>query len=250
MENFMKNIIFIFVLLLLSAYYFFFKQKTAHPFLVAAGNGNLDQVKYYIENEGIDINYTQDPFGTAIGQASLSGYIDIVHYLIKRGADTSIKTLSGKTALFNATMRPNRSRLIKLLLESNIDVNAVDNDGGTALFNATLLKNNLETIKLLIENSASVNHVSNNGGTPLLNAAIGADLETVKYLLENGAKIVAGNNQIRPLHAAAEHGDLALVKLLVAQGDDPHAQMTGGAKPIDLARANQHGEVVQYLERL
>ena len=83
-----------------------------------------------------------------------------------------------------------------------------------------------------------------------LNAAVLADRKIVAYLIEHGAKSAVGANQAMPLHAAAERGDLAIVKLLVGRGDDHNVVMNNNVKPVDLARTNQHGEVVQFLERL
>ncbi len=251
----MKTTFVLFVLVIavstLSILYFMkYKKVLAHPMLIASNLGNLDQVKHFIENEGIDVNYLQEPFGTALHQAALGGYIEVVHYLITSGADVNAKLINGNTPLFNASLRGNRDHLIKLLLEHGAEVQHADNDGVTALFNAVTIKKNLKTIKLLVEAGADVNRVANNGGTPLLNAAILADRKAVAYLIEHGAKSVTGANQTMPLHVAAERGNLAIVKLLVDRGDYHNVVMKNNIKPVDLARTNQHGEVVQFLERL
>lgn len=62
---------------------------------IAANAGQLETVKYFVE-QGADLNY-QHPISknTALHLAALNNYPEIVKYLIEKGADKNIKLKAG-----------------------------------------------------------------------------------------------------------------------------------------------------------
>ena len=90
------------------------------------------------------------------------------------------------------------------------------------------------------------------GATPLHEAATHSGLEVIRLLLERGADASAQDDRSRtPLHNAMtdEYGeyiaDLEKVQLLLAFGADPTAANDGGRTPCDLAR--QDDEAIRAL---
>ncbi len=66
--------------------------------------------------------------------------------------------------------------------------------------------------------------------TPL-HAVRGAGVDAARYLLEHGANVNAidsDRQRLTPLHGRAEHGDVAMVSLLLAHGADMHAESCMG----------------------
>ena len=71
----------------------------------------------------------------------------------------------------------------------------------------------------------------------------------LKQALSSGADVnEKSDGDYTPLHGAAENGVLENVKLLIASGADVTAQLTDGKTPLDLAKAQGHAGVVEYLE--
>jgi ankyrin repeat protein len=80
-----------------------------------------------------------------------------------------------------------RHSVIKILVESGVNINIVDELGMTPLSYAVYRKS-FRICKLLIECGANINHRNNYGITPLTEAAKRNYPEIVKLLLESGAK--------------------------------------------------------------
>jgi len=60
---------------------------------------NLNEVKRLIEDEGENVN-AQSPDGeTALMVAAYGGFLNIVKYLVERGANVNATTLNGSTVL-------------------------------------------------------------------------------------------------------------------------------------------------------
>lgn len=99
----------------------------------------------------------------------------------------------GKTAFMYACAFGNIES-VKLLLEANVDVNAVDVCGGNALMYACI-NGETEVVKLLLEANADVNVVDCYGRTPLKIAEEYGHTEIVEllnkpnnYIMFNGQK--------------------------------------------------------------
>lgn len=88
--------------------------------------------------------------------------------------------------------------------------------------------------------------------TPLIVAATANHHEVVKVLLGAGAAVdfVAGESGITALHMAAEHGNKAMVEMLLAADAGPSCATVAerhGLKPVELAAGGSHREIVELL---
>ena len=71
----------------------------------------------------------------------------------------------------------------------------------------------------------------------------------LKQALASGAEVnEKSDGDYTPLHGAAENGVLENVKLLIASGADVTAQLTDCKTPLDIAKAQGHAGVVEYLQ--
>ena len=84
---------------------------------------------------------------------------------------------------------------------------------------------------------------------PLHHAAQAGDLETARQLLDDGARVdaTAYGPAWTPLHLAAREGHLAMVQLLVAQGARVDRADRAGDRPVDLAA--EHPDVEAFLRQ-
>lgn len=210
----------------------------------ATAENHADAVRF-LASSGADVN----------GRAALLTFE-------RRRSGQSILPLGNWTPLMYAA-RENALAAGKVLIESRADLNAVDPDGATALVIA-IINANYDFAAMLLEAGADPNLVDTSGMGALYAAidmhrlAVGHGrpnphpsgdldaLDIVKQLLEHGAdpnaklskpiiqrQHTAGDFTLgegaTPLLRAAKSGDIAVVKLLLAAGADPHHKMPNGA---------------------
>lgn len=86
-----------------------------------ARHGNLEMLKYLVENKGADLHAEDE---RALRVASQNGHLDIVKYLVERGADVH--------AMFEGALRFAAERghqdVVNYLLSKGADPNALDED--------------------------------------------------------------------------------------------------------------------------
>jgi ankyrin repeat protein len=177
-------------------------QHYTRPIFCAAICGNLEIIKFLVEN-GADVNVKDFLFGkTPLFDAAHNGRLGIVKYLIENGADVNVKAYSGETPL----CRTIGLDVIKYLVKNGADVN-VKSDAvavtplSYAIYNSDFIYDVdnvsfscLKIVKYLVENGADVNLKDTSGKTPLFVATFRDDLEVIKYLVKNGADVNAKNN--------------------------------------------------------
>ncbi len=88
-----------------------------------------------------------------------------------------------------------------------------------------------------------------NDPKPLHQAAQSGDIAAAKELIADGANVnaTAYGPAWTPLHLAARDGHLAVVKLLVAHGAKVNTKDRAGDRPLDLA--TEHPEVSDFLRQ-
>jgi ankyrin repeat protein len=218
------------------------------PLLLAITHANVDVVKYLVER-GADISVT-DEYGEApLFDAVCSGNLGVVKYLVEeKGLNVNIKANDGTTPLFKAAAWSGKLEVVKYLVEKGADVNAKDNNGETPLFDAALF-GKLDVVKYLVGKGADVNAKNNDGRTPIHFAAKNSNVDVVKFLVEKGADVNAKNNDgwTPILVAALNNSNVDVVKFLIEKGADVNTKNQYGTTPLYLATQEGHLEVVKYL---
>ena len=85
--------------------------------MYAANNGYLEIVKYLID-KGADIDNENRGGDTALVYASENGHFDVVKYLIEKGSDV----IKHSNALWYASKNCHKE-IVKLLIDSGADIN-------------------------------------------------------------------------------------------------------------------------------
>ncbi|KAI1199259.1 ankyrin repeat-containing domain protein [Nemania serpens] len=137
---------------------------------------------------------------------------------------------SGKTALWMACEKSNE-KMVKFLLDNKADPNISSTKNQTPLQVAVEMRssegsrkrqvNRLRIIEMLLEGGADSNQGDNLGNTPLHTAAAHEDLDVVKLLLQPDYKTrvdLPGRHGQTPVAAAAERRHISVVKELVSHG--------------------------------
>ena len=162
-------------------------------------------------------------------------------------------------AVLRAAATEGHAGIVRLLLQHDIELNAVDINGATALAIASGY-GHVTVMNLLLQHGASVNRKDAEGETPLLKAAWGGHLEGIKLLLQYGTSINQSDSEgMTALHFAARKGNPVTVRFLLQEGADVH-RMTGhgvaycvdypmlsGATPLHMAAWRGHWSILRDL---
>lgn len=152
--------------------------------------GNLKGVRDILENEDIDITSTDDFGDTALHAAAISGKVEVMDYLISRGANINSKVHSnipgkdGTTPIF-CTVIKGHIDATKILLNKGADTGVVVNKFD--LLDASIESNNPQLIDLILGLGYCINRHNLRGETPLAYSLEHNKDEAIKLLLEKGA---------------------------------------------------------------
>ena len=188
-----------------------FDSKTALHY--AAREGNLDICQILV-SYGAQVNCLTSKKWTPLHLATFNNQTGVAKYLLRNGADHSLRDRFDKTALHYAAEEGNLD-ICQILLSYGVQVNC---DSKTALHYAAV-EGNLDICQILVSYGAQVNCLTSNKWTPLHLATIRNETGVAKYLLRNGA-----DHSLRDrfgktaLHYAAERGNLDVFKLLILNG--------------------------------
>jgi ankyrin repeat protein len=175
-----------------------------------------------VSDTDVDINESNLACWTALDTASEKGYLDIVQFLLEKGATVT------KQCLWLASYKGHLD-IVKLLLEK-------DTEGKDVALSVASGQGNLEVVRLLVKHGASVNTEDKQGQRPLQSASSEGHLEVVQFLLENGARITEGC-----LWLASYKGHLDIVKLLLEKDTE------GKVAALSVASGQGNLELVKFL---
>ena len=182
--------------------------------LVASAKGDLDSVKYSIEALHTPIDYSDPEFHrTPLYRAAGFGRLEVVKYLVTKGANTECATIEDVTPLYIASQQ-----------------------------------GYIEVVKFLVENGANIEAPQKDSARPLYIACHNGHFDIVEYLINQGADIEATENEgATPLHAAAEEGNLQIVQLLCKHGAKISPRDIYGYSPLDIAFRNGYHNICDFL---
>ncbi len=191
---------------------------------------------------------------TALVFAARQGDLESARILVDAGADVNQTTRYGWTPLLTATQN-RHYKLASYLLEQGANPNIANKGGWNPLYIATDNRNieggdypvrapdmdHLEFIKILLDRGANVNaRICGAESTPAQCKGDSTETRTIftmQWLYEDGAT---------PFLRAAQSGDVALMRLLLAHGADPKITTTNGDTALMVAAGIGWVEGVTY----
>lgn len=220
------------------------------PLMYAASTGNIELCKLLIDN-GAKINQVDINKDHALNWATYYGYVNIMHLLIEKGADLTMKSKHGtavdvalrlwhhdsvaqpfKNTLLARRLSKSENKLIKAVLNNNLtlvskllkkelDVDTTD-ELGTPILQHAAQQGNYQMVKLFIDHKANLNAFNRVGQTPLAWAARYGHLSIAELLLRSGANINAAGDmyKLTPLIASAVNGNVSMAALLIENNAD------------------------------
>ncbi len=220
-----------------------------------------------------------------IEQAADKGWVQVIDYLLKRGARADLQTTHGRTPLHIAA-EAGHLAVVERLMQQGVGLNSLDNNGRTALFIAcesgftgvaaalmregadvnvpgrstvTDVRRTKPLSPLVVAKAEISRHLLHRGALPdgppdseppIVTA--GGDTEKLELLLAHKAKPGVTNSVGETaLHYAVEAGNLANVRRLLALGLNPNARDASGKPVIEpTSRSFIPGQHATYWEVL
>ena len=198
----------------------------------------------------------QSPFKD-IFEAAANGTSQDVEYFIKSGVNVNVRSdvYHSKTPLFLAAEHNPNIEVVKYLVSRGADVNAKTHTLEHTLLHFAVQNPNLEIVRYFVSQGADVNAKNTAGYAPIHEVARhNPNVEVLKYLVSQGANVNTRNDGgATPLHLAAEGhprnvDNVEAVRYLVSQGADVNARNNNGGTPLDSARDRKYTRIVTYLE--
>ena len=175
------------------------KEDKQHELRRAAGDGRIDDVKKYLNDDIVDVNW-RDKWGrTALYSACMYDHRDVAELLLDHGADINA-TYYGCTPLMLVSSKGDAS-ITKLLLDRGCNVNAISNCDGTALHFACR-QGSTESVKELLAHGADTSIKKSNGMTPMDEAhhsnqqAVIDLLDSIKDVKSGMSELTASNTKV------------------------------------------------------
>jgi len=152
-----------------------------------AHSGQVGSLTFLLDHEGLDIeSRTQENNDTALHVASSMGHIDCIRLLLDRKPSMiQLTNLQGHTPLHLAQ---SNVEVVRYLIERGADVMCGDITGDTPLHIAAM-ENEVASIAYLLSCGVDVNILNHDGGTPLHCAADEKQRDATACLIELGADV-------------------------------------------------------------
>jgi ankyrin repeat protein len=207
-------------------------------FLDAIKKGNSARVSELLKQNPELIKASTKNGTTPVLLAVYARHPDIAESLLAAGI---------KPNIFEAAATSRLERVRELLKGNPELVKAYSPDGWTALH---LSFGNLEIVKLLLDSGADINAVSKNGfsATPLQGAAAFKAIDLAQLLIVRGANVnCRGEQGGSPLHEAAGNGQIEFARLLLDHGANVNAKDDNGKTPLTVALEYKQIEMAKFL---
>ncbi|HBY06100.1 TPA: hypothetical protein DEG75_04110 [Candidatus Dependentiae bacterium] len=123
------------------------KKTVPQEFFDAAKTGDLNKLKYYIENQGVNSNSQDSYRNTVLHYACEKNHELIIHYLINKKATLNIPGFNGNQALYNVCRYGSLATFNRFTSSKTIDFSHID-----PYFYAAIQGDNLEILLHLFQN--------------------------------------------------------------------------------------------------
>ncbi|MDF1794932.1 MAG: ankyrin repeat domain-containing protein [Coxiellaceae bacterium] len=223
------------------------------PLICVAANGNVEVAEYLLAN-GAKLELTDSRGDTAFHIAVKRNPVgvELLEKLWLSGMDIDkgeSGLFAGRTPLMHAAMNAN-VEVMDYLLAKGADITVADGNGDTAFNYAFWSKH--ESVELLEKLSYPGQDINRGPFTPLMHAAANGNVEVMDYLLANGADLTktdrcgrtAFGNAVRHNHLNPEQ-----LEKLWSPAEDINSNQPGSSSitPLMNAASESNVEVVDYL---
>jgi len=199
-------------------------------------------------DDGIDVNYKYDDYGFGLNYAIEMWFEDIACMLIDAGAKVYFKNKNGLTPLLQAT-KYRFTKLVEKLVTFKKVINDTDSNRNTALHYAVNGIHVQKIINILIDSGININARNKHGQTAFFNAVASRDTEIVKLMLGTGAYVDVEDDKGLTLlnHAINCNCPVIIIRLLIRCGINVNCQNKFGETVLNNAIKLKNLDIINEL---
>ncbi|KAF5008332.1 hypothetical protein FDECE_5375 [Fusarium decemcellulare] len=211
-------------------------------------DGEVEEVVKMLFDSKAEVYMPGDMGSTLLHCASSArGCVNIMRLLLDSGADPNAVTAEDEQSPLHVASRQGHVDAAELLLQKGAVVDVVSRTYDTPLYVASD-RGHDGVVKLLLENGADASVQVGIGWAPLHTAAYDGYIAVIRHLVEHGAELDARTKEgWTPLHFASTKGWAGTAKVLVDHGADINAKEGSGWTPFALALRKGHTNVAKVL---
>lgn len=206
-------------------------------------------IKYLLSIKGNDVNKLTHDGRTYIFWAAYRGNIEIMEYLLKKGAKTNIFDDKGYSALnFAASSGQGNTKVYDLLIAKGINPKKdVDHDGANALLLVAPHDKDFKLINYFISKGLDINSTDANGNTAFNYAAKMGNVATLKTLVEKGVKYTDNAMILASQGGRGTSNTLEVYQYLETLNINPNAIGENGVNVLHaIVRKEKQGEIIRH----
>ncbi len=215
------------------------------PLMAAARGRKVDMLRWLLA-KGAPTTGADKTGRTALHYACENGDLESARALLDKGAPVNVAQKRGFTPLHLAAKSGNVA-LLELLLARKAKINSLVHARYNALGFACMQANQ-DAALLLLERGADWRVRAKVGHAPIVHAAWYGQTETVRRMIAKGANVNSrGAWEMTPLVAAATGQREETIRFLVEAGADVNARTVDGINAVNLAAGKNMTESVRLL---
>lgn len=168
-----------------------FNRMSFDPVVLAINSdASAEALKYLLDQPGNDVNKLTHDARTYLHWAASKGNVEIMEYLIAKGAKANIQDSHGTTALnFAASAGQQDTKVYDLCLANGADLKKdVSTEGANALLLAVASDKDFKVTDYFVSKGLSLNSTDAKGNNAFSYAARSGNIDMLKALLKKGVK--------------------------------------------------------------
>ena len=172
-------------------------------------------------DHGANVNATNHKNQTALMIACLKGTVDVLHILLKAGADPNIIDIYSNTCIHDVVTLRYGDEVLQTIINHGADVEATNKENETALMLACY-DGNVAAVSILL-NAGAEPSITDKSGHTCLHKAVWLDCnkEIIQAIIDHGADVNATNKMDQTsLMIACLDGNADAIKLLLNAGTE------------------------------
>jgi len=221
------------------------------PLQMAAEAGNLEMIDFLI-SKGADPNHRDARGITPLHEAVINGHVEATKLLLDKGADVDLQTTDGlensdtrEASSLHLAVIFGRVEILPVIFEKNVFTARRNKDGYTPVMIA-IKENHTTMLDTLLSKGASVEN-DVDYVKPLDLALEKKDYELATKLIEHGANVDHVNRKDEtPLILSIENNDLKSIKLLLDNGANVEG-VENGEDPLQYALDRLNADAIELL---
>lgn len=208
-----------------------------------------DAVKYLLSIKGNEVNKITHDQRTYIFWAAYKGNIELMEYLISKGAKTNLHDDKGYSILnFAASTGQTNLKVYDLCIAKGINPKKdLDLEGANALLLAAPHDKDFILINYFISKGLSINSTDSNGNTAFNYAARVGNIDILKALIDKGVKYTDNAMIIASQGARGTANKLELYQYLESLNINPDATGKNGENALHaIVRKEKQDNIINY----